>query len=163
MVETFNNLTPQVYLDHLKILALQLQDDRLNIPLAEDAAVNAWKITEWVWEFTHAEGIANLTANQLSKKRLKFLNLFCTELPEFKLLRDICNLSKHVVLTISADNQKVDKIKSQGGALSSAFSSAFDGNKIVIVTKDGESVLFGATLKKSIEYWETYFDKHNIP
>ena len=126
------------------------QDD-LNTSLANDCAIAAWTVLDWVFKSDGARlGYGELRDLQDDLK---------AQCPSLGYLQDIANARKHGKIT-----KYQPKVKSTGlhrGGFSRGFSRDFDISRLVFQTDVGE-ICFRDTLVEARDFLESYFALRNI-
>jgi len=102
--------------------------DPLNEELAVECAGKLWHLCDWYYE----ENKNNLKYNQLSDLQGDVGN----ECSSLRVMRDICNGSKHASLERTR-TPVIRKTKLHKGAFSSAFSRDFDISGLEVELTDG--------------------------
>ncbi|MCP3929683.1 MAG: hypothetical protein GY705_11350 [Bacteroidetes bacterium] len=119
--------------------------DDLNGKLARDCAQYLWHLCDWYYE----EHKATLNFTQLSDLQ----GTYGKRCPSLRVIRDVCNGTKHCKLKRTR-NPKVQATKKREGGLSSAFNQGFDASALVVELKDGSELYFTKAVEKSFEFWK---------
>ena len=123
----------------------QYLSDDLNVELAINCANKLWHMCDWYYK----EYESSLNFNQLSD----FQGICGKESPELKILRDVCNGSKHGTIE-KTHNPMIRRAKKHTGSFSSAFSRAFDVDVLEVELTDGSFVQFDQVVKSVYAYWQ---------
>ena len=136
----------------LKDKALSFEKDPLNTELANQCAIDAWCLCDWIFkEYGQRLGLQKLT---------HFQNQMTQKCPSLALFQDVANASKH--MEIDRYIPKLKEARRHQGAFSrSSFSSAFDVSALVLVAEDGSEIWFDNALKEVICTWDHFFDANN--
>ncbi len=150
---TFGRNSCRDVLKELKENAGAFYDDPLNQKLANQCAIDAWSLCDWVFEEHGAS---------LGMKNLKELqNRMKAQCSVMALFQDVANATKH--RTITQYTPQLQEARYHRGAFSQAFSSAFDISALFLVSKDGTKTRVDAALKEAIQHWEQFFFTHGLP
>ena len=120
-----------------------LSDD-LNEELAVNCANKLWHLCDWYYK----ENEKSLKLNQLSD----FQGICGNDNSNLRILRDICNGSKHGTIE-KTRNPMIRKASKHSGAFSSAFSRGYDVSVLEVELTDGSVVYFDEVVKNVYEYW----------
>jgi hypothetical protein len=150
---TFGRQSSRDVLHALKERADAFEKDPLNSELANQCAIDAWSLCDWVFKDHGARlGMQTLKDLQSSMKAM------C---PNLALLQDVANASKHKNITTYIPRLK--EAKNHHGAFQrDAFSSAFDVSALVLVGDDGSEIWFDDVLKDVIRHWDDYFLRNGL-
>ncbi|MGE6316664.1 hypothetical protein ACQKC1_12945 [Shewanella baltica] len=118
--------------------------DPLNEELAVECAGKLWHLCDWYYE----EYKNNLPYKQL----IDLQGYVGSECPSLRVMRDICNGSKHASLD-KTRTPVIRKTQVHQGAFSSGFSRGFDISMLEVELVDGSIVDFDNAVKLSIDYW----------
>ena len=125
----------------------RFKNDDLNTQLARDCALNAWRLVDYFF-------------NELpDDSKFKSLNAFKQHIrsicPELAYLQDVCNESRHGVIT--KYKPCVDETKMHRGRFTRGFSRGFDISRLVIILNDGcAKVDFEDALDQAVRFWTKY-------
>ena len=126
--------------------------DSLDRKLARECATKAWHLCDHVFD---GHG-AILPFNGLDEFQEHVRNA-C---PELAHLQVVCNASKH------GDNLRrtgrVRRANRRGGAVSQAFSRAFDISRLEIELNDGTTIDFEDAMEAAVAYWVGFFSRHQL-
>ncbi|MFP7408836.1 hypothetical protein [Aeromonas veronii] len=118
--------------------------DPLNENLAIECASKLWHLCDWYYE----ENKDTLKYKQLSDLQ----GHVGSECPSLRVMRDICNGSKHASLG-KTRTPIVRKALVHKGGFSSGFSNGFDISVLQVELTDGSIYEFDKEVRKSIDYW----------
>lgn len=119
-------------------------DDDLNEDLALSCAHKLWHLCDWYYK----ENKDRLNYNQLSDLQGEFGR----ECKSLRVMRDVCNGSKHAEIT-KTKNPVIKKTKRNKGAFSSAFSRDFDVSVLEVELVDGTTKYFDDAVKEVMTFW----------
>jgi hypothetical protein len=151
---TFGRQGSRDVLNALKEKADAFEKDPLNSELANQCAIDAWSLCDWVFKDLGARlGIHTLTELQSSMRAMY---------PNLALLQDVANASKHKDITLYEPRLK--EAKNHLGAFErGAFSpTAFNVSALVLVGKDDSEIWFDDALKDVIRHWDDYFLRNGL-
>ena len=138
-IDTFNE-----YWKSTKNVVERYLSDDLNEELAIICANKLWHLCDWYYK----ENENSLNLNQLSD----FQGLCGNENTNLRILRDICNGSKHGTIE-KTRNPMIRKASKRAGAFSSAFSRGFDVSVLEVELTDGEVFYFDDIVKDVYQFW----------
>ncbi|HDN9020725.1 TPA: hypothetical protein P2I16_002753 [Aeromonas salmonicida] len=118
--------------------------DHLNEELAIECASKLWHLCDWYYE----ENKYTLKYNQLSDLQ----GHVGSECPSLRIMRDICNGSKHASLE-KTRTPIIRKAQVHKGAFSSGFSNGFDISVLQVELTNGSIFEFDREVRKSLDYW----------
>lgn len=151
---TFGRQSSADVLKVLKEKAIAFEHDPLNEELANQCAIDAWSLCDWVFnEHGTKLGIQKLSQLQAQMKQ---------ECPFLSLFQDVANASKHKEITLYAPRLK--EAKSHRGAFNRGIfdNAIFDVSELILISVDNSKVLFEHALKDVINHWEHYFAKNHL-
>lgn len=120
--------------------------DNLNEELAVNCANKLWHLCDWYYK----QNEELLKLNQLSD----FQAICGNENSNLRILRDICNGSKHGTIE-KTRNPMIRRALKHSGAYSSAYSNAYDVSVLEVELTDGSVVYFDDVVKSVYEYWQS--------
>ena len=118
--------------------------DDLNESLAIECAQYLWHLCDWYYQERQSE----IPYNQLSDLK----GAFGKECQSLRVMRDVCNGSKHAGLD-GTNNPVIRKTALHEGAFSAAFSSGFDATMLEAMLVDGTTVAFYEEVRKCLDFW----------
>ena len=118
--------------------------DSLNKDLAFDCACKLWHMCDWYFE----ENKETLNYKERSQLNKAFGDL-C---PNLRVMRDLCNFSKHGKL--KTKNPMIRDALNHNGPFSSEFSREFDVSVLEIELMDGTKVYFDEAVKDVMKFWK---------
>lgn len=127
----------------LNTIDLFLADD-LNEELAISCANKLWHMCDWYFK----ENESNLNG-----KLRDFQGQCGTENSNLRVMRDICNGSKHAGIE-KTRNPMIRRASKHKGAYSSAFSRGFDVSVLEVELTDGTKVYLDDAVKDVQSYWK---------
>jgi len=123
-------------------------------------AIFAYHQREWFWKDYKDKIRAYLATNKIIKKsqlnnddyvECKFNEYVNSKCPEFRIIRDVCNGSKHLIIGTNISSSK------RGGGLNGGFSGkSFNTNDLVLVM-NSDTIIFKDILTKVVDYWSDLF------
>ncbi|GAA6194098.1 hypothetical protein [Phaeobacter sp. NW0010-22] len=137
----FGQDSPRDHFDQLVESVTRLKNSPTEIGLGQQAAINAWSLTEWVFlhEPEFCEGSLTQYANEVK-----------TLCPELALLQDICNAKKHT--RIDRYTPKVKNTERSGG-FSRAFSRSFKQAGLYVIDAQEGRFLLDDLLDAAVAFW----------
>lgn len=152
-MQTFGRQSADDVLRVLREKAAAFEQDPLNAELANQCAIDAWSLCDWVFK-EHG--------NRLGIQKLRQLQARMTQqCPELAFFQDVANASKHGGISKYAPQLKEAKYH-QGGFAREAFSSGFDVSALVLVGNDGSEIWFDHALNKVVDHWVQFFDQNQL-
>ncbi len=160
-IDFLNEILLESYKDYLK------GENIISSRHAIVCAMMAYHIREWIWQ-CDPEAVKKLLLrlrkirekqrnddNFVECKFNEFINKNC---PEFILMHDICNHSKHFKIV----PKNVKDLCLREGSFGPGFKgSEYDTFDLVIITMNGHKLIFKDKIKQVISYWEKFF-KDNL-
>lgn len=152
-MRTFGRQNSRDLLNALNEKATAFKKDPLNTELANQCAIDAWSLCDWIFkEYGSRLGFQSLKNLQASMKSI------C---PNLALLQDVSNASKHKEITKYRPLLKEAK-KHPGAFQRNAFSSAFDVSALVLVREDLSETWFDEVLEDVVRFWNDYFVRNQL-
>ena len=136
----------------LRITVTRFNHDDLNEDLARDCACKAWHLCD------HVFNVAGF--NSRFKKLKDFQDYVKDSCIELAYLQDICNESKHAVITKYPPGIKATR-RHKGG-FSRGFSIGFNISCLEIELLDGHTVSFNKVIGSAVDYWSKFFEENGI-
>lgn len=127
----------------IKVVEQYLADD-LNEELAINCANKLWHLCDWYYK----ENEKQLNLNQLSD----FQGICGVENTNIRVMRDICNGSKHGTIE-KTRNPMIRRAFKNNGGFSSGFSRGFDVSALEVELEDGTVVYFDNAVKDVFSFW----------
>lgn len=141
---SFSITTFDQYWKATKDVVQQYLADDLNEELALSCANKLWHMCDWYFK-EHQEVLPH---NQLRD----FQGHCGTENTNLRIMRDVCNGSKHAGIN-QTRNPMIRRASKHQGGFSSGFSRDFDVSVLEVELMDGNTVYFDTIVKSVFDYW----------
>ncbi len=173
MGTTFNINSPSTYYKHLLLAQFHefmTKENFNSVRHAITCSVLAYHLREWIWKCNSAEVRNYLLSEKFIKKSkirrddhvvCKFNEYINKECPEFKMIHEICNGSKHFY---PGENDKIeDTYTREGGFTGSSFcGESFQTNDLMIKDACGKEFIFKKIIEKVVTYYGELLSKLKI-
>ena len=128
----------------------------------------AYHIREWILKSAYRSivdlllHIALIKNNDIENEKLiecKFNEYINEECPEIRIIREICNGSKHLM----TNNKYLNDTYLNKGAFGPGFNGeSFNTYDLIVLDSSGNRLLFKNVIEKVIDYWKSFY-KANFP
>ena len=151
---SFGRKNSSELLNTLKKQSGELAKSPLDTELANQCAINAWSLCDWVFkEHGKQLGLTELKQLQVQMKQ---------NCPSLALLQDVANASKHMKITKFTPTLKVAE-KHDGLFDPELFdSSFFDVDALYLERVDDSKILFEIALNDVIKLWDDFFNSNKL-